>query len=846
MTLRALPMALLLLVAVPAMAFLVQSSQSGNQVLQLSWQQDEIPFRIDDAGSADLGPTVTARILRESFAAWEQIDGTSLRFRDEGLTSNTPAARRDRRNVVIFDETGEILGAPEGSGIIAVTRLNSDSQTGAILDADIIFNGLDFRFSENPAPGRVVLSDVAIHEIGHFIGLDHSPLGGPAQQRPTMNPFYFGDGPGEATSLAPDDITGARVLYPTTAFTNASGHIQGRVADADGAAVFGAHVMAENLDTGALHSTLSGADSGRQDPGAYTLHGLPPGPYRVHIEPLPSGLDESNFSDLFRNLDAGFPAEFHGNTAEPLLSPAVVVSAGARTRGIDFATGFVEPGIPFVRSVDGPGNTPDTIGPYRTFLDIVNAQRVWLDVDTDGQRSTLPADVLGDGLFGVSIPGRPVGSQIRYRVLAESDEGNRIEYPLDGSWLSFGVIGLSGSPLAFTVLRDDGVLGVFDTGSDGEVARVDVGEDPVQVLSSPDGRFLFVSNLGSSEISVIETATFRVASRILVAAQPLDMALSPDGSTLYVANSGASLLTAIDVESQTVNSFVSVGALADGPFGIAAGQDRVYVTDLNANQVLAVADGRVAARIDVADGPRSLALASDGDQLLVTSFGGPDLTIIDTATDRIEARIPMGVSGGFAVAVDESERRAYVTAHVEGVVVVVDLTTLSVVDRLPVGDNPRGLSFSPDGGRLFVTTAASNRIEVIDVASNESLGGFTALGGPRGISVLAAPEEPTSTSVAVDNTVPQQWQLSQAYPNPFNPATSLTVTVPRDGSVQLDVFDLLGQRIRRIDSGSLSAGTHRLRWDGLDGRGRPVGSGVYLLVATWDTSRLSRKVMLLR
>ncbi len=825
-------LAWLSLATAPVAAFVVQSTQSASgHVIQVSWAEDDVPFQIDAAGSADLGAARTSRILRQSFAVWQAVEGSYLRFVDEGISTGRPASRRDRRNLLIFDETGDVLNAPPGSGIIAVTRINSDAVTGDIFDADIIFNGRDFRFSEQPAPGRIVLSDVAVHEIGHFIGLDHTPLGGSAAARPTMNPFYFGDGPGEASTLAADDATGIGVLYPTAAFTASTGAITGHVAVPEGRGVFGAHVTAVDVNSGEIYSTLSGAETGRRDRGAYALRGLPAGVYRVGIEPVSGGLDESNFSGLFTAFDKDFPAEFLGNVEAADRADLVTVVDGTPAPDVDFTTGFIVPGVPYVRSIDGPGNTPDTFGPYDTFFDIVNATRVEVEIEIDDLVSTTVAEDLGAGMFRSRIPGQPVGTRVRYRLTAVSDVGVRLDYPDDGQWLEFNIIGLSGSPLAFAVLRDAGALGVFDTGAEGEVARVDVGDDPIQILHSPDGRFLYVSNLGSSEISVIEKATFRVTHRILVAAEPLDMALSPDGATLYVSNSGASLLTSIDLTTNRVLGFVTVGALDEGPFGIAASAERVYVTDLRNNAVLAIADGRIVSRIPVEGGPRSLATDNDGSHLYVTSFNSGDLTIIDTARDAVEAVIDLPVSGGFAIAVDARGERVFVTGHADGIVVVVDLASQQVIETIPVGVEPRGLTFSPGGEQLFVTTSSSDEIYVLDAASYERLGTFAAAGGPRGISVVEAPTAAVaSTAVGGAEATPGAWALSDVFPNPFNPETHLTLSLPAGGDVTLEIFNAVGQRIRRIELDQRLQGRHVLSWDGRDDGGTPVASGVYLFV----------------
>jgi hypothetical protein len=181
----------------------------------VSWKNPEkINFSLDRAGSDDLPAETAHRLLRESFAAWEAVPGSRVGFADQGLADLDAPSGDDRVNLVIFDETGEWLQAPRGAGIIALTRLNSNSLTGEIGDADIIFNGRDFRFGQGQQANRVELKDVAVHEIGHLIGLDHTPLDGAAQIRPTMNPYYGDDGPGAASTLEADDQAGARYSIP--------------------------------------------------------------------------------------------------------------------------------------------------------------------------------------------------------------------------------------------------------------------------------------------------------------------------------------------------------------------------------------------------------------------------------------------------------------------------------------------------------------------------------------------------------------------------------------------------------------------------------------------------------
>ena len=67
------------------------------------------------------------------------------------------------------------------------------------------------------------------------------------------------------------------------------------------------------------------------------------------------------------------------------------------------------------------------------------------------------------------------------------------------------------------------------------------------------------------------------------------------------------------------------------------------------------------------------------------------------------------------------------------------------------------------------------------------------------------------------------------FPNPFNPSTTLSYTVPREAApVRLEVFDVTGRRMRLLVDGVQEPGTYEAAWDGTGAAGAPVASGVYL------------------
>jgi glucose/arabinose dehydrogenase len=102
------------------------------------------------------------------------------------------------------------------------------------------------------------------------------------------------------------------------------------------------------------------------------------------------------------------------------------------------------------------------------------------------------------------------------------------------------------------------------------------------------------------------------------------------------------------------------------------------------------------------------------------------------------------------------------------------------------------------------------------------------------------------TSVTDGGTNPVAFELGANYPNPFNSGTVIPFDLAFDDDVRLSVYNLAGQRVRRLVNAPLTAGHHRLRWSGHDDDGRTLASGVYFYRlqsgARWET----RKLILIR
>lgn len=722
-----------------------------------------IPFVVN-AGSFPFPETEVVRIAQRGFNDWGAVPSAFISFEYEG-TAQLEVSGNDNRNLIFYDATGELMGAPEGTGVIAFARIiNNDD--GLITDVDIVFNGRDHQFSieENNTPEDLVdLQAVMTHEIGHLLGLDHSPLVGEPVDRPTMYPYNTALAPREERSLEPDDLAGITALYPVEGLT---GGVRGQVLSADGPA-FGVHVVAYQADTDVfVASSLSGSAGEQKGPdgdGRYEILGLPPGDYHIAIEQHHGAISADNFGGIFQTLyEARLDKEYYKNAFVQDNAQIVRVEIDRVIENIDFAIGPSAPGAPFVRETIFPANTPDPNGPYRFSARITDDQGV-ATVElryriNGGGEQVLPMVPTGNDIFAAELDGQNVGTRVEYRVIARDGDGNETPSPAsDLPMLQFDVISLSGSPVLFVALRDADAVAAVDMGTGEEVARISTGVVPLSVLMTPDERYLFVANTGGvistdeNRLTVIETATHQVAAVIEVDIGPLDLTVSADGQLVYVTNSESKSISVIDVASLTRRTRIRVPISGErGPYGVAIHPDgkRLYVTDINGNQVLIVDTARRATigRIDVIEDPRSLVISADGTRLYVSGGdfdddGDGGISVIDTESESVVTTLRMD-GGIFRLALSPDGSRLYATDRANAQLVVVDVAQNRVVNSvqvLPEGEETRDLFVSRDGSQIYVANQNSNELVIFDAESFQILRTLSFEDRPRGIALRSQP-----------------------------------------------------------------------------------------------------------
>ncbi len=99
----------------------------------------------------------------------------------------------------------------------------------------------------------------------------------------------------------------------------------------------------------------------------------------------------------------------------------------------------------------------------------------------------------------------------------------------------------------------------------------------------------------------------------------------------------------------------------------------------------------------------------------------------------------------------------------------------------------------------------------------------------------------------VNNNIPKEYQLEHAYPNPFNPSTTIKFSIPKSEKVRLEIFDIRGRLVNSlIDSDFMNPGTYQAKWNGKNNLGGAVASGIYIARLTTGNYIHSIKMNLIK
>ena len=387
----------------------------------------------------------------------------------------------------------------------------------------------------------------------------------------------------------------------------------------------------------------------------------------------------------------------------------------------------------------------------------VVADSVVLHAEADSKSAVVGSVLNGELLSVVGAPTQAEG-QTWWHVTVGTLDGWATEGPPDDPQL---IDGKSKRSLAFNVWQ----------ATTGEIAAA-VRKLPPRV---------YVPNEASSTVTVIDPSTFKVLATLPVGVLPQHITPAHDMSALYVENMNSGLLSVIDPASSTVSGGVQVPSpynLYFTPDGtkalvmaeplnridfydaatwaflssIAIPSPGVDHADFSAGgrYLLAsceygghlikvdVVSMQLVADLDVGGIPIDVKLAPDGMVFYVANQGRAGVSIIDPIAMREVGFLPTG-QGTHGMAISRDTRSLYVSNRLDGTISVIDFASRKVVATWSIGGSPDMLQVSPDGKQLWTSNRSGATVSVVDTATGGVIAQIGVGNGPHGLAYFPQP-----------------------------------------------------------------------------------------------------------
>ncbi len=368
------------------------------------------------------------------------------------------------------------------------------------------------------------------------------------------------------------------------------------------------------------------------------------------------------------------------------------------------------------------------------------------------------------------------------------------------------------------------------------------------------GHKLYIIMNNSHEIRVLnlENGPTHVGDIDVPNTSPRYMAVQPSMARAFVSSWNLAGLLIIDLSTDTVVDTCLLGGL---PEQLLIDDDKLFVSmtmhlDWTANnQVLqldiSAPEPSVVESYQVIDGPGSMALTEN--DLFVTSLYYNDAWETFSGTSRID------LLTGDILAVDHGYYTNY-TADIQivngtpyrpyGNTLVLLNDDLDINTSASMGDFSNMYAFVALNDHLIIGSSdfvAPDLVQVFSINGQE-LGSFN-VGALPGDFVYYNPDV---VALSDEPELPVSMILGNAYPNPFNPSTSIPFKLNVAGQTALRIYNVQGQLVKALLNSKLDQGKYKLQWNGTHSSGQLAPSGIYLAVLSTASGESVIKLNLIR
>ncbi len=302
------------------------------------------------------------------------------------------------------------------------------------------------------------------------------------------------------------------------------------------------------------------------------------------------------------------------------------------------------------------------------------------------------------------------------------------------------------APRVYVPNEGSGDVVVIDPRTFRIIGRFAVGRSPEHVTPDWDLRRLYVNDMLSNALTVIDERTGR-PTRTIPVPTPYNLYFTPDGTKAIVVEDSRypsqryeNGLRFYDRRTWKFLTFVSVPFPGADHLDFTADGRYLFMSCEYSGEVVRVDTRtmRAAGNIYVGGLPIDVRLAPAGNAFFVANQGSNGVSIVDPVAMKVTGFIPTG-RGAHGIALSRTTTRLYVSNRLAGTISVISIATRRVVATWRVGGTPDMMTLSPDGVQLWISNRYSGTVTVVDTRSGRVLAIIGTGVGPHGLSYWPQP-----------------------------------------------------------------------------------------------------------
>jgi DNA-binding beta-propeller fold protein YncE len=258
-----------------------------------------------------------------------------------------------------------------------------------------------------------------------------------------------------------------------------------------------------------------------------------------------------------------------------------------------------------------------------------------------------------------------------------------------------------------------------------------------QAFDPSSGR-LYIAHMNADQLVVFDTSKRQVVANLDGFKRVHGVTVAPEIHRLYASVTGNHQVAAVDTESLKTLGTAGPITYPDG-LAYAPKQNKVFVSDEHggADAVIEAASNKLIANIPLGGGAGNTVYDSFSGYILVAVHGLNLLAVIDPATDQIVSSIPLaGIKNPHGIALDTNGRIAFIAGEKNHSLAMVDLQTMKILFTYQVGEDPDVLAYDTGLKRLYVSAESGT------VTTFQSHG--------KKLTILGSLEMPHAHTVSVD------------------------------------------------------------------------------------------------